>query len=73
MSFTLTCGNTTPKCCAGKANADKCNVFGQLFGIIEIEGELWGIVVWEDEEEPSLYKADCILVEETVWQPLIKK
>lgn len=53
--------------CRGKPNTDKRNCEGEYFGNILINEVLWALVLWDDDEDPDLYKASCILVEETAW------
>lgn len=35
---------------------------GSYFGKHWIGGRFWAVVLWEDEEEPELFKADAIEV-----------
>ena len=43
---------------------------GQYFGSIECNERTWAIVLWDDEEEPNLSKAESILIESTSWSKL---
>jgi hypothetical protein len=40
---------------------------GEFFGTIFV-GQLWAIVLFDGEEDPSFLKAKAILVSETTWK-----
>lgn len=42
---------------------------GQLYGVLVTDQE-WAIVIWDGDDDPSLYKAVAIEVMEPKWSPL---
>jgi len=60
----------TPCNCKGKENTDKSSWDGVFYGWIKIEGRKWAIVKWEGDEDPDLYKANLLLIEENRMIPL---
>ncbi len=45
-------------------NFDGAGRTGQYFGKININDMDWAIVLWDDEEDPDLFKAAGIMVEQ---------
>lgn len=56
--------------CRGKEDTDKAKAEGEYFGNILISGRVWAVVLWDDDEDPDLYKAECLLIEEKAWRAL---
>lgn len=42
---------------------------GQLYGVMVADRE-WAIVIWDGDDEPTLFKAEAIEVMEPNWSPL---
>jgi len=42
---------------------------GLLLAIVE-HGQPWAVVVWDDEEDPTTVKANCIDIEVSKWTKL---
>lgn len=54
--------------CTGKPATDKAGWKGDFYGWIEINGRKWAIIKWaiikwEGDDDPDLYKANCLLIE----------
>jgi len=45
-----------------------CGKSGQYFGNIMIGNRHWAIILWDDEEDPDMHKAEGIQVAQTVWK-----
>lgn len=54
---------TKPCSCMGKPKTDKSGEVGVFYGWINIDRK-WAIVRWEGDEDPDLYKAELLLIEE---------
>ena len=54
--------------CKGKENTDKADCFGTSFGNIDINKKQWTVVLWDGEDDPDLYKTDCLLFEYKEWR-----
>ena len=54
--------------CKGKENTDKADSEGEYFGNMAINDRLWAVVLWDGDEDPDLYKADCLLVQKKRWE-----
>lgn len=58
--------------CKGKTGTDKENDKGYYIGLVSIsERQQWAVVLWDGEEEPDLYKADCLMIIKEAWASLI--
>lgn len=53
--------------CKGKKDTDRANQEGEYFGNIFIGNRKWAIVLWDNVEDPDLYKAECLLIEQKSW------
>lgn len=49
--------------CMGKPDTDKAYIAGVFFGWIVIDERKWAIVKWEDEDDPTLHKAEHLKIE----------
>ena len=53
--------------CKGKENTDMVNQKGEYFGTFYTGSTKWAVVLWDNEEDPNLYKADMLYIAETTW------
>jgi len=44
---------------------------GQYFGNIVVNNRCWAIVLWDDDEDPDMHKAEGILISEIQWKGII--
>ena len=56
--------------CSGRVKTDKEDEVGELYATVDIHGRTWAVVVWKGDYEPSLYKAELLMVATTVWKDL---
>ena len=63
------CNDETMRC-KGKENTDMANREGEYFGNVFIKDRKWALVLWDHEEDPNLYKADLLLIENKTWTPV---
>lgn len=54
--------------CRGKSHSDKYMKEGEYFGYLYVSKIKWAIVLWDDDSEPELYKADLIEAEKKMWE-----
>lgn len=59
-----------PVRCKGKADTDKAATLGWYFGLINVRGQAWAIVVWDSDKEPNFYKPKLLLIKQEIWVPL---
>ena len=43
---------------------------GEYFGNFHIKGRLWALVLMDDEDNPTLMKAESLKIAETVWKDI---
>ena len=61
------CSGEDTRRCKGKPNTDARNRYGEYFGHIIVNDVIWAVVLWDGDEDPSFYKASCLLIEERAW------
>ena len=42
---------------------------GQYYGSVVV-GRSWAIVLWDEDEDPDLFKDEGLLILEKIWKPL---
>ena len=57
--------------CRIKKGWDRENRHGICYGKILINNMPWGIVKWDDEEDPDLVKADALEIYQPKWVSLL--
>lgn len=60
------CSDETVRCKAQKGT-DMADREGEYFGNVVVKDTRWAIVLWDNDEDPNLYKADMLLVENRRW------
>ena len=53
-----------------KEGWDRCGAVGEYFGFIYVNTVKWAIVLFDDEEDPDMHKADGIEIETKTWKEL---
>ena len=43
---------------------------GVIYGVVEIDGRKWAVVMWYSEDDPDLFKAEGLEVCGQVWASL---
>lgn len=56
--------------CHGRDSINMSDREGEYFGNVVVKEMRWAIVLWDNDEDPVLYKADCLLLEKKTWVPL---
>lgn len=56
--------------CKGKESTDKAGQEGEYFGNFFVKDTKWALVLWDNEDDPVLYKADCLLIVKRSWVPI---
>ena len=54
----------------GRSN-DEQSTSGNLFDVIIVNNRAWALVKFDDDDEPELFKAEGIEVEEKVYRSLV--
>ncbi len=56
--------------CRIKSGWDNSGKEGEYFGNVMINSQMWAIVLFDNEDDPDLFKADGLLVDQKLWKDL---
>ncbi len=59
-----------PKRCMGKDLTDMSHIEGTIFGYL-YTNQYWGVVLWDENEDPDMYKMSCLLIEQKSWEGFV--
>lgn len=52
--------------------ADHCERTGEEGWLLALvyNGDIWGVVLWDNEDDPLCFRAALLLIQESNWRPL---